>query len=280
MKAPGDKPLFLAVGLFRPHIPWEVPQKWFDLYPEDEVKLPAHLEDDLADARSHGREGWHKWVTDNKQWKHLMRGYLASISYVDYELGRLLDGLDASPMAKNTIVVLWTDHGFHIGEKENWEKFALWEQTTRTPLFISAPGISKDGERSRQPTTLTDLYPTLCDLAGLPTPAQCTGTSLVNQIKEPTAVDSRTSLTSFAFYKDGDTASHGISDQRFRYIRYADGFEELYDLEKDRGEFKNLADNPAFSKAKARLAKAVPVDAVPNVGVVKDSPYHRKRASK
>lgn len=277
MKAPGEKPLFLAVGLFRPHIPWEVPQKWFDLYPEDKVQLPPHLNDDLSDARRHGREGWHKWVTDNKQWKHLMRGYLASISYVDHELGRLLDGLDASPMAKNTIVVLWSDHGFHIGEKENWEKFAMWEQTTRTPLFIHAPELSKDGERSHQPTTLTDLYPTLCDLTGLPTPQQCTGTSLVPQVKDPKAIDERTSLTSFVFGRDGKAPSHGISDRQFRYIQYPDGFEELYDLKNDRNEFKNLASDPKFAEVKARLAKALPKQAVPNVGIPKDSSFHRGR---
>ena len=124
MNAGQKKPLFLAVGLFRPHIPWEVPQRWFDLYPEDKVKLPEHREDDLDDAHDHGRRNWHKWVTDNKQWTHLMRGYLASISYVDNQVGRLLDALDASPMKDNTIIVLWSDHGFHIGEKENWEKFA------------------------------------------------------------------------------------------------------------------------------------------------------------
>jgi arylsulfatase A-like enzyme len=255
MQGAGDQPLFLAVGLFRPHIPWEVPQKWFDLHPEEDVQLPAHRANDLRDARSHGRENWHKWVTDNKQWKHLMRGYLASISYVDHELGRLLDGLDASPIGGNTIIVLWTDHGFHIGEKQNWEKFALWEQTTRTPLFIHAPGVSKDGVQTRQPATLTDLFPTLCDLAGLPIPAQCTGRSLAPQVRNPGTVDTRVSLTSFVFRRDGKMPSHGISDTRYRYIRYADGFEELYDLKTDRNEFTNLADDPAHAGAKARLRK-------------------------
>jgi len=270
-----NKPLFLAVGLFRPHIPFEVPQKWFDLYPEEEVQLPDYRLDDLEDARSHGRESWHKWVTDNQQWKHLMRGYLASISYVDHELGRLLDGLDASPLAENTIVVLWTDHGFHIGEKENWEKFALWEQTTRVPLFLHAPGISKDGERTAQPTTLTDLYPTLCELAGLPVPAQCTGKSVVDALKNPAESDGRVSLTSFVFDHDGKQPSHGLSNEKFRYIRYADGFEELYDLEKDRGEFTNLADDPAFAKEKEGLANSLPENAVPMVDTPTDSPYHR-----
>jgi arylsulfatase A-like enzyme len=274
MGTAGDSPLFLAVGLFRPHIPFEVPRKWFDLYPLEEVKLPDHLENDLDDARSHEREDWHRWVTDNDQWKHLMRGYLASISYVDNELGRLLDALDASPMAGNTIIVLWSDHGFHIGEKKNWEKFALWEQTTRVPLFIHAPGISRDGEVSRQPTTLTDLYPTLCELAGLPVPEQCTGTSLLPQLRDPAAVSAATSLTSYTF--KGDTApSHGLSNTRYRYLIYPDGFEELYDLGKDRGEFTNLAADPAYAAVKAEFAAAVPRHPAPDRGAAPDSPYHR-----
>ena len=274
MNPAGDSPLFLAVGLFRPHIPFEVPQKWFDLYPIDNVQLPDYLENDLADARPHGREAWHQWVTDNGQWKHLMQGYLASISYVDNELGRLLDALDASPMAKNTIIILWSDHGFHLGEKKNWEKFALWEQTTRVPLFIHAPGVSKDGEVTRQPTTLTDLYPTLCKLAGLPIPAQCTGKSVVAQLRDPGTLDARTSLTSFTFNGDIEP-SHGLSNSKYRYIVYPDGFEELYDLETDRGEFTNLASDPAFAEIKAELAAAVPADTAPNRGVAADSPFHR-----
>lgn len=272
-----EEPLFLAVGLFRPHIPWEVPAKWFELYPEKDVQLPDYLETDLDDARSHRREHWHKWVKDNGQWKHLMRGYLASISYVDDQLGRLLDGLDASPMARNTIVVLWSDHGFHIGEKENWEKFALWEQTTRTPLFIHAPGVSADGQKTHQPTTTTDLFPTLCDLVGLPTPAQCTGVSIAPQVRDPSVTNDGVSLTSFVFPKDGTRASHGISDLEYRYIRYADGFEELYDLERDRNEFHNLANDPKYAEVKARLAGRLPKEVAADVKVPTDSRYHRER---
>jgi arylsulfatase A-like enzyme len=274
MKTAGVQPLFLAVGLFRPHIPFEVPQRWFDLYPPDQVRLPESPADDLADARSHERESWHEWVTVNDQWRHLMRGYLASISYVDHEVGRLLDALDASPIAGNTIVVLWADHGFHIGEKENWEKFALWEQTTRVPLFIHAPGVSLDGGSSPEPATLTDLYPTLCELAGLPVPPQCTGRSLVAQLKDPMAISDGIALTSYTFNRD-QSPSHAVRDPRYRYIRYPDGFEELYDLEKDRGEFRNLAADPAHATVKATLAARLPVDAAPNRTVPRDSPYHR-----
>ena len=279
LKAKPAKPQFIAVGLFRPHIPFEVPQKYFDLYPLDKVQLPADVKDDLSDARPADRVAWHKWVTDNKQWKHLMQGYLASISYVDYQLGRLLDALESSPMKENTIVVLWTDHGFHIGEKSNWEKFALWHQTTNTPLFIHAPGISKDGTKTNQPATLTDLYPTLCELSGLPIPDQCTGTSLVPQLKNPSEPRSRPSLTSFVFNKEmkSQAPSHALSDNRYRYIKYADGFEELYDLKTDPEEFKNLAPHPEHQATLKRFASQLPKNVAPNRSVPSDSPFNRKR---
>ncbi|MDC0302747.1 sulfatase [bacterium] len=282
LKTQPTKPQFLAVGLFRPHIPFEVPQKYFDLYPIDEVQLPADLENDLADARPADRVAWHKWVTDNDQWKPLMQGYLASISYVDHQLGRLLDALESSPMKNNTIVVLWTDHGFHIGEKSNWEKFALWNQTTNTPLFIHAPGISRDGGSTKQPATLTDLYPTLCELCGLPVPSQCTGTSLLPQLKDPSKARSQPSLTSFVFNRDmaSETPSHALSDDRYRYIKYADGFEELYDLNTDPEEFHNLATHPDHQAARKRLAACLPKSVAKNCKVPRDSPFTRKNPNK
>ena len=276
MNTEREMPLFLAVGLFRPHIPWEVSQKWFDLYPPEKVVLPPHQKGDLDDAHDHGRRRWHNWVTNNKQWPHLMRGYLASISYVDHQLGRLLDALDASPMAKNTIVVLWSDHGFHIGEKENWEKFALWDQSTRVPLFIHVPGVSADGEKTRVPATLTDLYPTLCELTNLPIPAQCDGRSLVPQIKTPQVGQHITSLTSYQFGRE-PVASHAISDRRYRYIRYGNGFEELYDLEADPNEFTNMANNPEMVEVKARLVKNLPSSPAVNRTPPKQSIYNRKK---
>ena len=275
MRREQDKPLFLAVGLFRPHIPWEVPRKWFDRYPLEKVKLPPHREDDLSDAYNHGRTHWHKWVIENKQWEKLMQGYLASISYVDHQLGRLLDALDATPgMRENTIIVLWSDHGFHIGEKANWEKFALWDQTSRVPLFIHAPGVSRDGEKTRQPATLTDVYPTLCELAGIPIPGQCDGLSLVPQLKKPDAKRNRLALCSFQFWND-KSPSHGVADERYRLIRYGNGFEELYDLEKDPHEYENLINNPNLASIKMRLARGIPANPAPLAVLPKDSPHHR-----
>ncbi len=280
MKQERENPLFLAVGLFRPHIPWEVPRKWFDKYPLKEIKLPPYREDDLSDAHNHGRTHWHKWVIENQQWKKLMQGYLASISYVDHQLGRILDALDRTPgMKNNTIIVLWSDHGFHIGEKANWEKFALWDQTSRVPLFIHAPGVSKDGEKTRQPVTLTDIYPTLCELAGLPTPSQCDGLSLVSQLKNPGAKRDRLALCSFQFGNE-KTPSHGVADERYRFIRYGNGFEELYDLKNDPHEFENLIKNPKFASVKTRLTKGIPANPATLAILPKDSPHHRANLKK
>lgn len=282
LKHKPDKPRFLAVGLFRPHIPFEVPKKYFDLYPLDQVQLPINVENDLADARPADRVSWHKWVVENKQWKHLMQGYLASISYVDHQLGRLLDALESSPMKDNTIIVLWSDHGFHIGEKSNWEKFALWHQTTNTPLFIHAPGISNDGSSTNQPATLTDLYPTLCELAGLPIPDQCTGTSLVPLLKDPLKKRKAPSLTSFVFNQDmkSERPSHALSDDRYRYIKYANGFEELYDLKNDPHEFTNLASHPDHSKILKGFSSQIPTDTAPNRKPPRNSPFNKKAAKK
>ncbi len=277
MRQPQTKPLFLAVGLFRPHIPFEVPQKWFDLHPLADVKLPEVRADDLADAHEHGRRSWHRWVVANRQWEKFVQGYLASVSYVDHQIGRLLDALDASPLKDNTIVVLWSDHGFHLGEKENWEKFTLWNQSTRVPLFIAAPGVAQAGRQTRQPATLTDLYPTLCELAGLPIPAQCDGASLVPQLKNPDAPRARLALTSFQFGGE-PAASHAISDPRYRLIRYGNGFEELYDLGTDPREYTNRAADPALAAVKARLALSLPADPAPHRRAPAESRYNLRPA--
>ncbi len=276
LQAEHTQPLFLAVGLFRPHIPWEVSQRWFDLYADADVQLPPHQTNDLDDAHDHGRTHWHQWVIENKQWPKFMRGYLASISYVDHQLGRILNALDESPMKDNTIVVLWSDHGFHIGEKENWEKFALWDQTTHVPLFIHAPGVSQDGQSSQQAVTLTDVYPTLCDLAQIPIPDQCDGTTLVPQLRDVSAKREQLSLTSFQFTNE-PIASHAVSDTRYRYIRYGNGFEELYDLDSDPNEFNNLAGTAGHVQIQARLAAHIPTSAAPDRTVPKDSSYNRKK---
>jgi arylsulfatase A-like enzyme len=251
---PKDKPLFLAVGFFRPHMPWEVPQKYFDLYPLAGIQRPKVLAGDLDDTKGHDRVSWHAWVLANeeqhKMWERMIQGYQASITFMDAQLGRVLDALDASAAAKNTIIVLWSDHGMAFGEKENWEKFTLWERSTRVPLIIAAPGVSRAGARVVSPASLIDLYPTLCELSGLPVPPQCEGESLVPQLRNPTAPRRTPAITTQTM---GKQSGHAVRDERWRYIRYFDGFEELYDHHADPDEFTNLAANPKFYSEKMHL---------------------------
>ncbi|HUR57431.1 MAG TPA: sulfatase, partial [Opitutaceae bacterium] len=167
---PAGKPLFLAVGLFRPHMPWEVPEKYFALYPLEKIRRPEVRAGDLDDTHGHNRVSWHEWVLANEEkfqmWQRMIQGYQASITFSDAQLGRVVDALDASALAANTIVVLWSDHGMHFGEKQNWEKFTLWERSTRVPLIVAAPGVAK-GASCASPAELLDLYPTLVELCGL-----------------------------------------------------------------------------------------------------------------
>jgi arylsulfatase A-like enzyme len=251
-----EDPFFLACGIFRPHIPWEVPQKYFDMYPLDQIQLPPHQEGDLKDAFSHGRENWHRWVLENDYWEILVQGYLASITYADAQLGRLLDGFERSAYADNTIVVLWSDHGMHIGEKENWEKFTLWEESTRVPFFFVAPGLTRAGSRCACPVSLIDAYPTLCDLAGLPIPKQCDGESLVPLLEDVTKKRSAPAVTSFGFPRR--VVGHSVRAERWRYIKYSNGFEELYDHSTDIHEYTNLAGDAQYAEVIAELARYVP----------------------
>ncbi|MCZ6674602.1 MAG: sulfatase [Verrucomicrobia bacterium] len=252
LKRKREKPLYLACGIFRPHMPWEVPQKYFDLYPLDEIPDLEVLENDLEDALIHTRRGWHKFVLENKQWKKVIQAYLASISFADAQVGRLLDALEDSGKANETIVVLWSDHGMHIGEKENWEKFTLWEESTHVPFFVKAPGIGKAGTVVTEPVSLLDVYPTLVDLAGYDVPEHCDGVSVVPLLEDPKATRDRSALTSFTF--PGEKDGHSLRGNRYRYIFYEwNGLEELYDHDKDPNEYTNLAYDPNYSGVVGRF---------------------------
>ena len=249
-----NKPFFHAVGIFRPHIPWFVPQKYFDLYPEESVFLPPIKHDDLRDvAPSHRkwlRSHWHQWMLDNDEWHKAVRAYLASISYADAQVGRLLDALDASPHAGNTIVVLWSDHGMHIGEKRHWEKFTLWEESTRVPLIMTGPGISSG--RCAQPASLLDVFPTLAELCHVPVHRQLEGQSLVPQLRDPGAPRARPAITTWG------QNNHAVRDMRYRYVRIANGEEELYDHQADPNEFTNLAADANYAPVINRLKTHLP----------------------
>ena len=250
------KPLFLAIGIYRPHIPWWTPKKYFDMHPIEDIELPEIIENDLADVPQAGRamrkQGWQKWMVENGKWKEAVQGYNASVSFTDDMVGRLLDALENGPMADNTVVVLWTDHGYHLGQKEHWEKFALWEQTTRVPLILAAPGKFKTGKNSNQAVSLLDIYPTLSELCGIPATEKLDGISLVPLMKNPGKKTDRAVICTQGFQ------NHAVRSDKWRYIRYADGTEELYDQINDSKNFHNLALLEQHHSTKAKLAKWLP----------------------
>jgi len=244
---PKDQPFFLATGFFLPHVPCYATQKWFDLYPDDDSVLPPVKADDRDDTP---RFSWYlhwrlpeprlKWMRDNSQWRNLVRSYLACTSFVDAQVGRLLDTLEESGLADNTIVVLWGDHGYHLGEKDITGKNTLWERSTRVPLIFAGPGV-KAGQRCTRPAELLDMYPTLIELCGLTERDDLEGISLIPQLRDVTAVRERPAITSH------NQGNHGVRSERWRYIRYGDGSEELYDHQNDPQEWTNLADNRKFA---------------------------------
>jgi choline-sulfatase len=246
------RPFFLACGLFRPHLPWYVPRKFFDLYSLDEIVLPAVPEDDLDDIPAAGlsfaearRSDW-ELIRDAGKWKQAVRAYLASITYADSQLGRVLDALDRSPHGKNTIIVLWSDHGWHLGEKQHWHKSTLWEESTRVPLIISVPGY-QPGTCDR-PVSLLDLFPTLSELTALAAIQSHDGTSLTPLLRDPQADWDRCAVIEF---QRGNAA---VRSQRYRYIRYRNGGEELYDHRVDPHEWDNLAASGKHADVKRQLA--------------------------
>ena len=245
-------------------MPWEVPQKYFDLYPLEDIPDLKIQEDDLKDAFDHGRRDWHKWVLENDQWKKVIQGYLASISFADVQLGRLLDTFENSAYKDNTIVMLWSDHGMHMGEKENWEKFTLWEEATRVPFIIKAPGITKAGSRTIQPVSLLDIFPTLAELTGFEVPKHCDGVSVLSLIKDPKTKRDHSALTSFKFnraskiYAANPDIGHSLRGERYRYIYYEKrGLEELYDHDVDPDEFKNMAYDKEYSSEIKRFRNEI-----------------------
>jgi arylsulfatase A-like enzyme len=182
----------------------------------------------------------------------MLQAYLASITFCDALVGRLLDALNAGPAAGNTIVVLWSDHGWHLGEKQHLHKFTLWERSTRVPFIIAAPGITGRGGQTARPVGLIDLFPTLNELCGLPPVARLDGISLVPLLKDPGWIWDRPALTTHGY------ENHALRTERWRYIRYTDGGEELYDHEADPHEWANLATRREFTNVKEELARSLP----------------------
>ena len=258
-----DRPLFLAVGFVKPHLPWYVPRKYFDLFPLDSIQLPKVLEDDLKDVPPAGvrmarPEGDHKAVVAAKQWRHAVQGYLAAITFLDGQVGRLLDALDRSAYRDNTVIVFWGDHGWHLGQKQHWRKFALWEEATRAPLIFAGPGVPRAGSRCERTVDFMSIYPTLADLCSLPVPQHVEGVSLRPLLQNPGASWDRPAVTTHG------RGNHAVRTEKWRYIRYHDGSEELYDHEADPLEWNNLAGDPRLAEVKKQLARALPAKEAPD----------------
>ena len=215
-QAPKDRPFFLAAGFFLPHVPCYATQKWFDLYPDDDSVLPKILEKDREDTP---RFSWYlhwklpeprlQWLKDHNQWRNLVRSYLACTSFVDAQIGRLLTALDEAGLAENTIVVVWGDHGWHLGEKGLTGKNTLWDRGTKVPLIFAGPGI-KAAQRCTQPAELLDLYPTLIDLTGVPKRTDLEGLSLLPQLKDAATKRDRPAVTSH------NQGNHAVRTERWR----------------------------------------------------------------
>lgn len=257
LKEEQEKPLFLACGLFHPHLPWYTPQGDADLYPVAEVVLPEVPVDDLDDVPEAGRKlalrkaGDLAKLRETGKWRTAVRQYLASITFADRQIGRLLDALDAGPYADDTVIVLWSDHGWHLGEKGHWHKRTLWEVGTRVPVIVVAPGKGEAGQRCERPVSTVDLFPTLIELCGLPGVEGLDGEILVALLDDPSAVSGPAVTV--------DENRHvAVRDDRYRYIRYRDGGEELYDHESDPNEWRNLAGEVGLAAVRERLARAVP----------------------
>ncbi|MGH7943941.1 MAG: sulfatase [Opitutaceae bacterium] len=265
LKKKHDKPFFLAVGFQKPHMPWNVPRKYFELFPLESIKLPPHMENDLADVPPSGLrmarpEGDHAAMIQSGRWKEAVQAYLATIAYCDMNLGRLLDAFEKSAYKDNTIICLWSDHGWHLGEKSHWRKFALWEEATRMPLMWIVPGVTQPGARCEQPVDLMSLYPTLMELCSIPKPSHVEGVSIRPLLANPAAKWTQSAVTTFNYN------NHAVRTPDWRYIRYDNGDEELYDERKDPNEYTNLAAKPEFTAKKAELAKFMPATNHRDVG--------------
>ncbi|MBR8536143.1 sulfatase [Carboxylicivirga sediminis] len=252
-----DKPFFLAVGIVKPHLPFDCPERFFNALPE-KIEAPAILEDDLLDIPAEGnsfrRAGDDKRFKNDKAWEDVRRAYLACISWADYNIGRVLDALEASPYADNTIVVLWSDHGFHLGEKMSFKKFTLWEEATRVP-FIIYDGREKahqGGQNYSEAVSLINIYRTLAELSGIEAPGYVDGESLVPVLKNTDEQLVKPTITSWG------RGNYAVRTKDWRYIRYFDGTEELYHHKSDANEWHNLANDVKHKKVKEELAARLP----------------------
>ncbi len=253
-----DKPFFMAVGFVRPHVPWYVPQKWFDMFDDERIEVPAYLANDLDDVPEISRE-LHDipampvtdWLIKEKKWKSMVKSYLASMAFVDHQLGKVLDKLETSAYKDNTLIILWSDHGYHLGEKGRTAKHSLWERATHVPLIFAGVGIKK-GTQTNKPVQLLDLYPTLLDMIGLPANKENEGNSLLPLINNENANWEHVALTSYGY------KNISLYKGDFHFIHYRDGSGELYDLKNDANEWNNLFLDQNYSDIITDFKKHLP----------------------
>ena len=244
-----DEPFFIAAGFYKPHCPWITPEKYFNLYRLDQMSLPeisgetqkAYPELALASTRP-----WPYFGITANQAKECILAYYAAISFVDSQIGRLLDALDSLDLADNTIVVFWSDHGYHLGEHGLWFKQSCFEESAKCPLIISVPGLRTAGKMCRRTVELVDIYPTLADLTGLKPPDSLEGFSLVPLLKNPLA---KWDHPAFTQVQRGDTPGHSVRTEDWRYTEWGFGKmgAELYNEKTDPQELNNLAGEPMYA---------------------------------
>jgi arylsulfatase A-like enzyme len=255
LQQPQPGPFLLACGLNTPHLPWYVPREYAERFSPESVSLPPVKDDDLADLPPAGRElarqRQHHRIAAEGIWRGAVAGYLASIAFTDHLVGRLLDAFDTSPHRDDTWIVFLGDQGFHLGEKLHWRKASLWEEATRVPLLLVGPGAAA-GSVCWRTVSFIDLHPTLCELCGVPGRSGLEGASLARLVADPGAAWDRPALTT------SGRGNHSVRSERWRYIRYADGGEELYDHGADPLEWRNRAADPALAPVVRELAAWLP----------------------
>ena len=252
-----DRPFFIGAGFYRPHCPYIAPQKYFDLYPLDRIAAPPQF----AEAAVQVPEA--AWFTtppnfgiDATKQREVIRAYYASISFLDAQVGRVLDALDRLGLADNTIVIFMSDHGYFLGERGQWMKQSLFERSARTPMMMAGPGVTARGRASKRVVELLDLYPTLAELAGISPPPGLHGRSLAPLLRDPGAQWNHPALTQVL--RGPATArfkGYSVRTERWRYTEWDDGKRgsELYDEDSDPNELRNLAEDPKHARVVAEM---------------------------
>jgi uncharacterized sulfatase len=248
-----DRPFFLAVGFYRPHVPCVAPRSYFDLFPLEKIRLPAEPADDRATKPeiAFSVKPPHYGLGE-QELREMIQSYYASTTLMDEQLGRVLGALDRLGLAENTVVVFWGDHGWSLGEHGQWQKMSLFEESARVPLVLRAPGMKARGRSTGRVAELVDLYPTLADLCGLPAPHELHGTSLQPLLDDPERPGKRGAFTTVT---RGPKLGRSVRTERWRYTEWDEGKAgaELYDHAKDPREYVNLAADPAHASTVKEL---------------------------